>query len=391
MPSHTIYLDDGKYDYIMTITLSGSTVSIITEGMGSNAHPLKNYDFANETEALEFYEATIRRENPSYQPPTESLSIEVEEEEEEEFTPKTFDFDLQEENLETDELVNRLAVVLPGLEIYESESSDYPFKTFVWKVAEQGEFTIDKLLLAEGFIETVTWDEFIQAVIHNSNHLTSYLTLEQNLSPEEINEKCQILETTLQTHCKNINVYKILHFDPMLRDQNQDNMDEFYIIIAETHEGNWLGIAPKIGAEDYVRSDTYRVQIPTDATPINSNQTLINHLENLLTGLEFATIQDITTREFYLTYANSQAQIIYQLLDAIDFVITCSFAPFGSVAEYEDPEYFQNIHPLDQLLQLNLTNLQEYVIGTYSLFHIYAIGNTQNGDYVGVSTVAVST
>lgn len=107
--------------------------------------------------------------------------------------------------------------------------------------------------------------------------------------------------------------------------------------------------------------------------------------------MEFATIQDITTREFYVTYANSLGQLIYQLLDAIDFMITCSFAPFGSVAEYEDPEFFQNIHPLDQLLQLNLTNLQEYVIGTYSLFHIYAIGNTQNGDYVGVSTVAVWT
>jgi hypothetical protein len=390
--THTIYLDDGKYDYIMTITLSGCTVSMINEGMGTNSYPLQNYEFANEAEALEFYKTTIRRENPSYQfPPDLFNEVEAVEavEEEKEFLLRTFDFDLQEENLETDELVKRLAVVLPSLTIYECESGDYPFEIFFCKVAEQGEFTIDKLLLAQGFMQSVTWDDFLQSVITNSSNLTSYLTLEPNLSPEEIVDKCQKLEAILQTHCKNITVYKLIQFDPILPDRD---MEKFHIIVGETHDGNWLGITPKIGSEDYIRTDTYRVQIPTDATPLDSNQiSIINTLENVLTGLEFATAEDTTTREFYLTYANSQAQIIYQLLDAIDFVITCSFAPFGSVAEYEDPEYFHNIYPLDQLLQLNLKDLQEYVIGTYCLNHIYAIGKTKNGDSVGVSTVTVAT
>lgn len=388
MSSHTIYFDDGKYNYIKTITISDCTVSITVDGVGFKAYSFETHEFANETEALEFYETTIRRENPSYQPPTESVSTELDDEEEEKeiFSPRLFDFDLNEQNLSTEELVNRLAVVLPGLEIYESESSCYPFKTFVWKVDEQGEFTLDKLLLAQGFMKSVAWDDFLQSVITNSSNLTTYLTLEANLTPEEISQKCQTLETMLQTQCKNIAVYKIIQFDPVSPDQNLDN---FYIIIAETHQGNWLGIAPKIGSMDNIRTDTERVQISTDFISIDSNQTLINTLENVLKGLEFATTPDTTTREFYLAFANSQEQTIYQLLDAIDFVITCSFAPFGSVAEYEDPEFFYNIEPLDKLLQLNLTNLREYVIGTYSLYHLYAIGNTQNGDWVGVSTAAV--
>ncbi|AFZ56550.1 hypothetical protein H6G54_24645 [Anabaena cylindrica FACHB-243] len=389
MPSHTIRFDDGKYDYIMTITLADCTVSITTDGVGFNARTFETHELATEAEALEFYETTIRRENPSYQPPTDSLSTEVEEEEEEEeFEPLTFDFDLNEQNLATDELVNRLAVVLPGLEIYESESSGYPFKTFVCKVEDQGEFTIDKLLLAEGFMQPIAWDNFLADVITNSSNLTSNLALEANLNPEEIAHKCRMLETTLQSQCKNIAVYKIMHFDPLLAGEK---IDEFHIIVGETHDGNWVGISPQIGSIEDIRTDTERLPIYTDFTPSSSTQTLINTLPTIVNGLEFATTPNTTNREFYLTSANSQEQTIYQLVDAIDFVITCNFAPFGSVAEYEDREFFRYIHPLDQLLQLNLTNLREYVIGSYSLYHLYSIGNTNSGDAVGVSTVAVWT
>jgi Nuclease A inhibitor-like protein len=386
MPSHTIYFDDGKYNYIMTITLSDCTVSVTTDGVGFNAHSFESHDLATQTEALEFYETTIRRENPSYQPPTDSSSSEVIEEDEEELEPLSFDFDLNEQNLPTDELVNRLGVVLPGLEIYECESGGYPFKTFVWKIDKQGELTIDKLLVAGGFMQKIEWNDFLQTVITNSSHLTSDLTLEPNLTPEEISQKCQILETTLQSQCKNIFVYKIVQFNP---DAPNDYLEQFHIIVGETHDGYWLGISPQICADDHIRTDTERLDISTNFTPVASNQILINTWQSIVNGLEFATTPNTSNREFYLTSANSQEQTIYQLVDAINFVITSTFAPFGSVAESEDPQFFHSIQPLDQLLELNLTNLREYVIGSYSTYHLYTIGNTHSGDWVGVSNVAI--
>jgi len=386
MPNHTIYLDDGKYNYIMTITLSDCTVSVTTDGVGFNAHSFESHDFATETEALEFYETTIRRENPSYQPPTDSSSSEVIEEEEEELELRSFDFDLHDENLPTDELVNRLAVVLPGLGIYECESGDYPFKTFVWKVDEQGELTIDKLLVAGGFMQEIEWHDFLQAVITNSSNITSDLTLEPNLTPEGISHKCQILETTLRSHCQNIFVYQIIQLNP---DLPNDYFEQFYIIVGETYDGYWLGISPQICADDNIRTDTERLDISTNFTPVASNQTLIDTLQSIVTGLEFATTPNTTNREFYLTSGNSKEQTIYQLVDGINFVITCTFAPFGSVAESEDAQFFHSIQPLDQLLELNLSNLREYVIGSYSTYHLYTIGNTHSGDWVGVSNVAV--
>ena len=386
MPSHIIYLDDGKYNYTMRITLSGCTVSVTTDGVGFNAHSSESHDFATETEALEFYETTIRREDSSYQPPTDSLSSEVIEEEEEELEPLSFDFDLHEQNLPTDELVNRLAVVLPGLGIYECDSGDYPFKTFVWKVNEQGELTIDKLLIAGGFMQEIEWHDFLQAVITNSSNITSDLTLEPNLTPEEISQKCQILETTLRSQCKNIFVYQIVQLNP---DLPNDYLDQFHIIIGETHDGYWLGIAPQICADEDIRTDTERLDISTNFTPVASNQTLIDTLQSIVTGLEFATTPNTSNREFYLTSGNSKEQTIYQLVDEINFVITSKFAPFGSVAESEDPQFFHSIQPLDQLLELNLTNLREYVIGSYCTYYLYTIGNTHSGDWVGVSNVAV--
>ena len=59
MPSHIIYLDDGKYNYTMRITLSDCTVSVTTDGVGFNAHSSESHDFATENEALEFYDLVV--------------------------------------------------------------------------------------------------------------------------------------------------------------------------------------------------------------------------------------------------------------------------------------------------------------------------------------------
>ena len=150
-----------------------------------------------------------------------------------------------------------------------------------------------------------------------------------------------------------------------------------------------MGIAPQIRADEDIRTDTERLDISTNFTPVASNQTLIDTLQSIVTGLEFATTPNTTNREFYLTSGSSKEQTIYQLVDEINFVITSKFAPFGSVAESEDPQFFHSIQPLDQLLELNLTNLREYVIGSYCTYYLYTIGNTHSGDWVGVSNVAV--
>jgi predicted DNA-binding WGR domain protein len=69
MPSHFIPTDNGKYDFLITITLEGCTVTVQeNEGREGDGSTLwhETHDFASEREAQAFYQAEVRRRDPSY-------------------------------------------------------------------------------------------------------------------------------------------------------------------------------------------------------------------------------------------------------------------------------------------------------------------------------------
>lgn len=69
MPSHCIPVDNGKYDFLVTIAHEGCTVTVQEnegrDGSGSTVSH-KVYEFASETEAQTFYHAKIRTLDLSY-------------------------------------------------------------------------------------------------------------------------------------------------------------------------------------------------------------------------------------------------------------------------------------------------------------------------------------
>ena len=57
-------------------------------------------------------------------------------------------------------------------------------------------------------------------------------------------------------------------------------------------------------------------------------------------------------------------------------------------AEEERLIRYQN---LDHLLESNLKNIKEYIMGSMAVYYVYVIGETKTDDYLGVSTIAVHT
>lgn len=128
--------------------------------------------------------------------------------------------------------------------------------------------------------------------------------------------------------------------------------------------------------------------------------------------------------QFILRVAASKAALIADLLYANGFCGLYQFVKFSDEAELNyqgDPEeqlqyeqftefydetetsedeleeqrqyewQYERLKSLDQLLLSNLSNLREYVVGCISVFYLYSVGQTADGDWVGVRTTAVWT
>jgi hypothetical protein len=88
--------------------------------------------------------------------------------------------------------------------------------------------------------------------------------------------------------------------------------------------------------------------------------------------------------------------VLNSLLEAVGFVNTFAFQEFSKEAEnYEgypdEMEDYTRLKPIDEFLVNNLSNLREYVVGCMSVFYLYDVGQTSDGDWIGVRTVAIWT
>ncbi|MDA0210555.1 MULTISPECIES: hypothetical protein [Desertifilum] len=78
MPSHSIPVDKGQYDLLVTIAHEGCTVTVQeNEGRDGSGATVSHqvYEFASETEAQRFYSAKVRTLDPSYAFPTSREAI----------------------------------------------------------------------------------------------------------------------------------------------------------------------------------------------------------------------------------------------------------------------------------------------------------------------------
>jgi hypothetical protein len=127
---------------------------------------------------------------------------------------------------------------------------------------------------------------------------------------------------------------------------------------------------------------------------------LATEIKEKLLGMKLFTRQYGKPHEpvenFVMSASANKEFVLNSLLEAVGFVNTFAFQEFSKEAEnYEgypdEMEDYTRLKPIDEFLVNNLSNLREYVVGCMSVFYLYDVGQTSDGDWIGVRTVAIWT
>lgn len=282
-------------------------------------------------------------------------------------------------------LLQQLTEVTAGLEFPWSDASE-PINPFLWEVETQGEFTIENLFRSEtpnfaSYVEggkimrTANLDDYIENVWQKSEkHQTVIKLLKDNTSFLEAAE------------------IRTLH-DPQ-------PPDTFNIILGLTKSGEWIGISPSIPVEFQEYNPTGEYTVGSSLLPVYQPQTaknveLFTQLETLLADLDYYEpniLGGFTATGFIVRLGKTRESMFNNLLDATGFARTFPFQQFTPIPEYEDDfdeEYMQGYQALDAFLKSKLSNLHTYLFGIGCCYFIYAIGETEDGDFAGVTSLAV--
>jgi hypothetical protein len=127
---------------------------------------------------------------------------------------------------------------------------------------------------------------------------------------------------------------------------------------------------------------------------------LATEIKEKLLGVKVLTRQyyepNHPVENFVMSASARKECVLTSLLEAVGFVRTCPFQEFSKEAEnYKDypneASHYIKLKPIDDFLGNNLSNLREYVVGCMSVYYLYDVGQTSDGDWVGVRTVAIWT
>jgi hypothetical protein len=120
---------------------------------------------------------------------------------------------------------------------------------------------------------------------------------------------------------------------------------------------------------------------------------LKNDIDWILTNNSLPVIQyyaKTIVQEYVIEIGATKDLLIAKLLETAGLVKATTFADFSTEYDNIQPEIVDKYKNLEQLLQSNLNNLREYVIGGMAVYHIYSIGERE-GDYFGVLTIGIYT
>lgn len=171
-------------------------------------------------------------------------------------------------------------------------------------------------------------------------------------------------------------------------------------MVSKINEGCWIGISP-------IRS---YIEFPTRPTPekflaqcIEPTQAETRELQvklkPILDGITFIGRQcyDVFDNEhqYACEFAATEEAVIDRLLHLSHFLNTWEFEGMSLRNErlegVGDPNHEGKFDAIDQLLRSHLRNLCVHIVGTISMFDVYAIGQARSDDWLGVSTTAVWT
>lgn len=310
------------------------------------------------------------------------------------------------------ELVKQLNELTKNLHFSSDGSSS--FEPFLWETNERGILRLENFLTSEGFLFTLEPSTVLEFV----SSKTTWIYW-GSPTPSEVAIKMNILYTELikffHSHFRKLSVYLLINFgeeDSTVRKKafkksrignpeyyllpvNElhklcrkggiyDEQEAFHIIIGETFDGEWLGIAPKMFNVSTRRGGQQFV-LPEVSVNENTINLKIN-LEAMVLELEFPVVECLGfyRKEKAIVEAGSiKEELLYRLLGSVGFFRAFTFSDYWN----EDSTYPQ-FRLLDKFLKSHLTNLQEYIVGLNAVYFIYSIGHTDDKDVLGVSTRA---
>ncbi|MEH2088639.1 pentapeptide repeat-containing protein [Nostoc sp.] len=250
--------------------------------------------------------------------------------------------------------------------LYYGSEADYPYEVFLWEVANRGEFTLEGLLEVFGFLREIPCDDFRNGNFDNLQWLQSSAN-SSRLLPEnkQVIQSFRTLLLQLEPFLTNLQVYRLAV-----------PAQDLYIVIGNTPSEDWLGISTKVSS--YLEQQHYSSQIfrfRDSAVAKLENQELIVTLENEIAEVSFASEY---IKNFVWEIAEQKSALIHNVLDTVGIVTTNEVEnPFASETQAE-------------LVHSNLTNLRLYRL-TAGEIEMYIIGQTENGDWIGLHTKAVET
>ena len=291
---------------------------------------------------------------------------------------------------QTQQLVATLTEITNDL--YYSLVGDEPYVTVSWEVEEKGEFSLENFLLDKQALTPFEPEDFLHQI--------------QQTQSKSVVEHYQNLIALLQANLSELTIYSY-GFPELPEDLfngelpiDADELEPLLIplLIGLSSEGAWIGLAPqqKLG---YKSSPKFAIP---DLESLGETTTkLVEQIKSLTAQIEY----QLSTKEWKLKSSwevvttNSRTSIIEKLLSQAGFLSIQEINEFLSSIETELEEceedeeiptdlqqkidlreYFQS-----QLLDSRVYNLN-YNISDESFTIHYALGQTQDGDWMGVVT-----
>jgi Nuclease A inhibitor-like protein len=316
---------------------------------------------------------------------------------------------------DTTQLLASINSNIQGL-LFRTEA-DYVLKPFVWDVSTRGAFSINSLLKSTGNLVAIEPDDFLSY----REYLEGFELWGEMCKPEArqtvrseatvMEQRFHTLLQILQAHTNGLQVYRVVKYDEGEYSNNYSNdrrsskyvFESFKILVAKVNEGCWIGISP-------IRS---YIEFPTRPTPekflaqrIDPTQAetleLQAKLQPILDSVTFIGREcyDVFDKEhqYACEFAATEDAVIDRLLHLSHFLNTWEFEGMSlgnegleGVDDPDDPNDEGKFEAIDRLLRSKLKGLRVHIVGTISMFDIYAVGQIKNGDWLGVSTTAVWT
>lgn len=264
--------------------------------------------------------------------------------------------------LEIEELLEECDNYPFGNDYYDDK---YPYELITSPFIENGKFTIENFLLWQGFIELVSWDEFVSDVE------LEIISCENDYP--SIAEQYQNFLIFIQENLQDIQIYKV-KLEEINEGEKEFEEAHVYCIIGFI-ENFWLGLTPKIDNEWYY-GDT--LSSTTNLTPkINEviNKLNLNFQESLM--LLSMAVDDYLADSYKIEIVKSRQLIIKKLLDSGCYCWT---------EEYNPNFKHKTGGKINRLLIDNLSEVEKYYIWGFDGWFIYIGGIAEDGDWIGLYT-----